>query len=138
MDQVRKLFPVLYDVRVLAQLVTTRYSGGLKKLADQLCIERIGQEHFAGSDALVTFDCFRKIVKQCAEEGILVRMGLLSGAEEVEMATVCSLPLSFSAISLFEVKPDDFQHQGLRIHDTLRCNFNVVGVQVTAILYYHR
>jgi hypothetical protein len=87
----------------------------LKKLADQLCIKRIGQEHFAGSDALATFECFLKLVEQYVGEGISVIMGLLSGAEEVEMATVCSLPLSFSAISLFEVKPDDFQHQGLRI-----------------------
>jgi CCR4-NOT transcription complex subunit 7/8 len=71
MADVKRTFPVMFDVRVLAQLVKPGYTGKLSTLAaDYLDVERIGSGHFAGSDALLTYGCFVKILERCPDQGI--------------------------------------------------------------------
>jgi hypothetical protein len=73
MHDANRCLLVLYDVRVLAQLLIPGFRGSLEKLAQHLRIERTGQEHFVGSDALLTLGCFIKIVKQSADERLVAR-----------------------------------------------------------------
>ncbi|KAH9383170.1 hypothetical protein HPB48_023996 [Haemaphysalis longicornis] len=60
MEVVRLYFPVVYDVKYLAQ-TCTNLKGGLKTLADKLEVEQIGRRHQAGSDSLLTAEVFFKI-----------------------------------------------------------------------------
>ena len=53
-------FPNIYDVKNLMQKCGI-YHGGLQSLATELDIERIGVQHQAGSDSLVTGMTFFKI-----------------------------------------------------------------------------
>lgn len=50
-------FPCVYDVKYL-MLVSDDLKGGLQKLAEDLSIERVGPQHQAGSDSLMTAAVF--------------------------------------------------------------------------------
>jgi DNA polymerase III epsilon subunit-like protein len=134
MHDASRCFPVLFDVRVLAQVLIPGFRGSLKNLANHLGIQRTGKEHFAGSDALLTIGCFLKVVEQSADEGLVARIGLLSGAEELEMSIQCALSVSHSAIYMKDVMWEKYPEEGARIHETMRSNFNVIGVQVPFII----
>ncbi|CAD5112540.1 DgyrCDS1750 [Dimorphilus gyrociliatus] len=53
-------FPKIYDVKYLMKSCK-QLKGGLQEIADQLEIIRIGQQHQAGSDSLVTGQVFFKM-----------------------------------------------------------------------------
>ncbi|KAE8721714.1 putative CCR4-associated factor 1-like protein 7 [Hibiscus syriacus] len=60
---VRVFFPNLYDIKHMIRFTNGLY-GSLKRVAEQLRIERIGPAHQAGSDSLVTCRVFMKM-KAC-------------------------------------------------------------------------
>lgn len=53
-------FPCIYDVKYL-MLISEDLRGGLQKLAEDLAIERVGPQHQAGSDSLMTAAVFFKL-----------------------------------------------------------------------------
>jgi CCR4-NOT transcription complex subunit 7/8 len=53
-------FPTIYDVKYLMTAVPS-LTGGLQKVADSLDIARVGPQHQAGSDALLTAATFFKM-----------------------------------------------------------------------------
>eukprot|EP01098_Paradermamoeba_levis_P003172 TRINITY_DN147_c0_g1_i5.p1 TRINITY_DN147_c0_g1~~TRINITY_DN147_c0_g1_i5.p1 ORF type:complete len:292 (-),score=56.40 TRINITY_DN147_c0_g1_i5:248-1123(-) len=54
-------FPCIYDIKYLMQSCRNLWQGGLNRLAADLEIERIGPEHQAGSDSLLTAVSFYKL-----------------------------------------------------------------------------
>lgn len=54
-------FPVVYDMKYLMKFCSNLH-GGLNKLAETLDVERIGPQHQAGSDSLLTSSVFQKLV----------------------------------------------------------------------------
>jgi CCR4-NOT transcription complex subunit 7/8 len=54
-------FPVIYDMKYLMKFTSDALHGGLQKLAEVLVVERIGPQHQAGSDALLTSRTFFKL-----------------------------------------------------------------------------
>lgn len=56
-------FPTIYDMKYLQKFVggPNGLHGGLQKLADALDVERIGPQHQAGSDSLLTANTFFKM-----------------------------------------------------------------------------
>lgn len=56
-DKLNRLFPIIYDLKVL-MMDSKRFFGGLNKLAETFGCERFGQTHQAGSDSLLTLDVF--------------------------------------------------------------------------------
>ena len=60
----RTLFPCSYDIKMLMKLpgvMAAKLRGGLQDVADQLCVERIGSQHQAGSDSLLTARTFFRL-----------------------------------------------------------------------------
>lgn len=55
-------FPNKYDLKYMKKNILS--NGGLNKLADQLGIRRIGTMHQAGSDSLVTLQCYFKLITE--------------------------------------------------------------------------
>ncbi|XP_014355608.2 CCR4-NOT transcription complex subunit 7 [Papilio machaon] len=56
----RMYFPTIYDVKYLMKLCKN-LKGGLQEVADQLELRRVGPQHQAGSDSLLTGMAFFKI-----------------------------------------------------------------------------
>jgi hypothetical protein len=54
-------FPVIYDMKYLMKFTSDALHGGLQKLAEVLVVDRIGPQHQAGSDALLTSRTFFKL-----------------------------------------------------------------------------
>lgn len=54
-------FPTIFDMKYLMKFCEGGMHGGLQKLADVLEVERIGPQHQAGSDALLTASTFFKL-----------------------------------------------------------------------------
>lgn len=64
-------FPSVYDIKYLMKFCGNLH-GGLNKLAESLEVERVGPQHQAGSDSLLTATTFVKLVATYfAEEGAL-------------------------------------------------------------------
>lgn len=59
-DLLTLYFPLFYDVKFLMNSCNN-LNGGLQKVAEQLSVERIGPQHQAGSDALLTALTFFKM-----------------------------------------------------------------------------
>lgn len=54
-ELLRIYFPCIYDIKYMTSLLDGhRYMGGLQKIADELDCQRLGGEHQAGSDSLLT------------------------------------------------------------------------------------
>jgi CCR4-NOT transcription complex subunit 7/8 len=57
-------FPVIYDIKYMTSLLDGHFFvGGLQKLADDLRCHRLGAEHQAGSDSLLTMSAYFALVK---------------------------------------------------------------------------
>lgn len=56
-------FPALYDIKYMMQARKNTFTGGLNDLADTLRVSRIGPQHQAGSDSLLTALTFFELVK---------------------------------------------------------------------------
>mmetsp|Transcript_17411 Transcript_17411/g.34966 ORF Transcript_17411/g.34966 Transcript_17411/m.34966 type:complete len:311 (-) Transcript_17411:84-1016(-) len=62
-DLLYKYFPTIYDIKYMVSLVDG-FWGGLQRTADDLNAVRIGPEHQAGSDALLTMSTYFALVKK--------------------------------------------------------------------------
>uniref|UniRef100_A0A061SEB7 poly(A)-specific ribonuclease n=1 Tax=Tetraselmis sp. GSL018 TaxID=582737 RepID=A0A061SEB7_9CHLO len=73
-------FPVLYDIKYLMKFCDNLH-GGLNKLAEVLEVERIGQQHQAGSDSLLTCATFVKLKDKFFSglKGVEGHVGVLFG-----------------------------------------------------------
>mmetsp|Transcript_16397 Transcript_16397/g.47474 ORF Transcript_16397/g.47474 Transcript_16397/m.47474 type:complete len:351 (-) Transcript_16397:36-1088(-) len=57
-------FPTIYDIKYMCSLLDGHYFvGGLQRLADDLKCQRLGAEHQAGSDSLLTMSAYFALVK---------------------------------------------------------------------------
>mmetsp|Transcript_10761 Transcript_10761/g.14257 ORF Transcript_10761/g.14257 Transcript_10761/m.14257 type:complete len:366 (+) Transcript_10761:290-1387(+) len=56
-------FPTVYDIKYMTSILDGYFSGGLQKLADDLGCQRLGAEHQAGSDALLTMSAYFSLSK---------------------------------------------------------------------------
>mmetsp|Transcript_3240 Transcript_3240/g.6048 ORF Transcript_3240/g.6048 Transcript_3240/m.6048 type:complete len:348 (+) Transcript_3240:62-1105(+) len=56
-DTLKLYFPTIYDIKYMTSLCDGHF-GGLQKLADALSCQRIGVEHQAGSDSLLTMTTY--------------------------------------------------------------------------------
>lgn len=57
-------FPTIYDIKFMTSLLDGHnFMGGLQKLGDELGCQRLGAEHQAGSDSLLTMSTFFALVK---------------------------------------------------------------------------
>lgn len=74
----RVFFPRIYDIKYMMKFCDSLH-GGLNKLAEMLEVERIGPQHQAGSDSLLTAATFHKLV--CLYFNKLSRLG---GPEKYE------------------------------------------------------
>jgi CCR4-NOT transcription complex subunit 7/8 len=54
-------FPAFYDVKYMAREVDTLKGGGLNKIAYDLNVRRVGPQHQAGSDSLLTLSTYFKL-----------------------------------------------------------------------------
>lgn len=82
-ELLRLYFPVVYDIKHLMRFCDNLH-GGLNKLAEQLAVERIGPQHQAGSDSLLTSLAFLKLAQSRfggvgAEGGLGRHVGVLYG-----------------------------------------------------------
>ena len=56
-------FPTVYDIKYMTRILDGYFSGGLQKLADDLGCQRIGAEHQAGSNSLLTMSAYCALTK---------------------------------------------------------------------------
>jgi len=79
-DLLKLYFPTVYDIKYLMKFCDNLH-GGLNRVADALQVQRIGPQHQAGSDSLLTSLTFSKLVKTffCSMEGALQHAGILYG-----------------------------------------------------------
>jgi CCR4-NOT transcription complex subunit 7/8 len=57
-------FPTIYDIKYMTSFLDgQQYMGGLQRLADDLKCQRLGAEHQAGSDSLLTMSAYFALVK---------------------------------------------------------------------------
>jgi len=68
-DLLKEYFPCIYDIKYLMKHCEN-LKGGLQKVAETLKIERIGPQHQAGSDSLLTAATFFKMRKMFFEDCI--------------------------------------------------------------------
>jgi hypothetical protein len=129
LHQVREKFPAFYDVRVLGQVLTEGFAGKLTKLAEDLGIERIGDSHFAGSDALLTLSCYSEIAQR-SQSKLAARLSLLSGAEEWDMGIKCGRSVGDDSIITVDVREHNFEEEKRRIGELITSNFKIIGLQV--------
>lgn len=61
-DNLKLYFPTIYDIKYMTSLCDGHF-GGLQKLADTLGCQRIGSEHQAGSDSLLTMTTYFALAK---------------------------------------------------------------------------
>lgn len=66
-------FPTVYDLKIIVNEVPDLKNGSLTKLGHDLEVKRSGIQHQAGSDALLTSDCFFKIKNTFLKSGISKR-----------------------------------------------------------------
>lgn len=56
-------FPTIYDIKYMTSLLDGYFAGGLQKLGDDLKCQRLGAEHQAGSDSLLTMSTYFALTK---------------------------------------------------------------------------
>ena len=85
-ETLRIYFPQIYDMKYLMKFCDSLH-GGLNKLAEVLEVERIGPQHQAGSDSLLTGLTFLKLVeKYFTKKRVEQHVGVLYGFEEASQA----------------------------------------------------
>jgi CCR4-NOT transcription complex subunit 7/8 len=61
-ETLRRYFPTIYDIKYMTSLCDGHF-GGLQKLADTLGCQRVGAEHQAGSDSLLTMTTYFSLAR---------------------------------------------------------------------------
>jgi len=69
LETLKIYFPNLYDIKYL-MLSTDNLMGGLQKVANKLKVKRIGSQHQAGSDSLLTGQVFFKVYEKYFSHGL--------------------------------------------------------------------
>ena len=69
LETLRLYFPNMYDIKYL-MASTDNLNGGLQKVANELRVKRIGSQHQAGSDSLLTGEVFFKMYQDYFSEGL--------------------------------------------------------------------
>jgi len=104
-DAVRTYFPCIYDIKFLMKSCKN-LKGGLNDLANDLKVERIGPQHQAGSDSLLTCNTFFKMRSLFFDNSIddSKYLGVLYGLSDVPPGlnypaptTVVNLPTNAAA-----------------------------------------
>ncbi len=87
----RVWFPCVYDIKFLMRSCKS-LKGGLQDVADDLQVSRIGQQHQAGSDSLLTASAFFKLRERYFDGIIDDRkyLGCLSGFSQASQAPMLS------------------------------------------------
>jgi CCR4-NOT transcription complex subunit 7/8 len=63
-ELLRIYFPTVYDIKYITSLCDGhQFMGGLQRLADDLGCQRLGAEHQAGSDSLLTMNAYFALIK---------------------------------------------------------------------------
>ncbi|KAL3910023.1 MAG: hypothetical protein SGILL_007853, partial [Bacillariaceae sp.] len=63
-ELLRIYFPKVYDIKYMTTLCDGhQFMGGLQRLADELGCQRLGAEHQAGSDSLLTMSAYFALLK---------------------------------------------------------------------------
>jgi hypothetical protein len=70
-ENLKVYFPHYYDIRYLVRY-TENFRGSLSKLGQELNIARIGTQHQAGSDSLITSEIFNKLRSKYISGDILL------------------------------------------------------------------
>ena len=72
-------FPSIYDIKYLMKFCGNLH-GGLNKLAEALDVDRIGPQHQAGSDSLLTAATFAKLTTSFFKgDAVVEHRGVLYG-----------------------------------------------------------
>ncbi|KAK1698522.1 hypothetical protein QYE76_015219 [Lolium multiflorum] len=129
LQDLRDTVRTYYDVRVLGlQLLKfeeKRFS--LTKLGSALGIQRFGNEHGSGSDALLTLDCFAEIRRRLGTQLkplAKVLCGLYSNEEVVRW----SIPLHADNLKLVEVWVSNFNENASLLLSSARSNFTIFSI----------
>ena len=69
LETLRVYFPNMYDIKYL-MASTENLNGGLQKVANELRVKRIGHQHQAGSDSLLTGEVFFKMYEKYFHGGL--------------------------------------------------------------------
>ncbi|KAL6596270.1 hypothetical protein ACP70R_000943 [Stipagrostis hirtigluma subsp. patula] len=74
-------FPVLYDIKHIMKFCGGGggLHGGLSRLGELLSVKRVGTGHQAGSDSLLTLQCFKKLKELYLKESTEMYAGVLFG-----------------------------------------------------------
>ncbi|KAI8580055.1 hypothetical protein K450DRAFT_239155 [Umbelopsis ramanniana AG] len=99
-ELLRTYFPCIYDIKYLMKSCKN-LKGGLQDIADDLQVSRIGPQHQAGSDSLLTSSTFFKMRQMFFEDSIDDHkyLGYLYGLHN-SPSTSQSLPHNASSLSL--------------------------------------
>ena len=68
-ETLKLYFPSVYDIKFMTSLCDGQHFGGLQKLADDLNCVRVGPEHQAGSDSLLTMTTYFALAKKNFSSG---------------------------------------------------------------------
>jgi len=117
LEQVQTYFPSYYDVRFLVK--KDNFRGSLTKLAQGLEINRIGSQHQAGSDSIVTSEIFFRLRKFSDFDEVFFKgrnflFGLGFGSEDNEMVNFNQNYYANSTVNtvhshVFNTNPTSFQ-----------------------------
>lgn len=66
----KNYFPQSLDLKIIQNEIYEKRNGSLAKLAQDLDLKRIGSQHQAGSDSLLTILCFHKMVDLYFKDGV--------------------------------------------------------------------
>ncbi|GAA5885041.1 hypothetical protein JCM3774_003456 [Rhodotorula dairenensis] len=95
-ELLRIWFPCIWDIKYLMKSCKT-LKGGLQEVADDLGVSRIGPQHQAGSDSLLTAATFFKMRDKFFENSIDKKfMGVLYGLNSGSATTNLSYPREFN------------------------------------------
>lgn len=91
LESLKIFFPNLYDIKYL-MMSTDNLMGGLQSVANRMKVKRIGSQHQAGSDSLLTGQVFFKIYDKYFSEGLddVKYSGQICGFNSCPMPAVSS------------------------------------------------
>lgn len=120
--------PQLYDVRVLARILTGGHVKGLSSVATSLKVNRIGKEHSSGSDALLTLDCFLELRRLLPGDKMHQYRGITHGILAVDRIVNEALPMGHQSLQVIDVWDHNFEEEVIQIVEAVQNNYSIVGV----------
>ena len=124
-------FPLLYDVRTLSRLIFGADTRGLNWVASEINIQRTGDEHSSGSDALLTLECFLELRSRLGASRTNAFRGILSGLYDVEQIVSEALPMGHTNLQEVHVWLENFDDESAVIAEAVQLGYYILGVDVT-------